>query len=157
MPRPFELPLGSSKPLTLFAQLQTTRRLLNPMGHIQVFSGHVVSSSRRDAPWHHLSIFFLASSFPPFMVELFGVRFCPLPSQVFAGTSEPVRSRDKLSPVNPSPREPTLTEDVFTTSPEPRRWIFTKSDETTLAVQTLNSSRHVSVALTLPTLHIEIA
>lgn len=82
------------------------------------------------------------------MVELFGVRFCSLSSQDFAGTSEPVRFRDRLSPVEPSPREPTLTEDVFKTSPEPRRWIFTKSDETTLAVQKLNSTRLVSVALT---------
>jgi hypothetical protein len=80
--------------------------------HIQVFSGHCVSSSRNDAPWHHLSKFFLASSFPPFMVELFGVRFCHLPSQVFAGSSEPVRPRERLSPDEPSPREPTLTEDI---------------------------------------------
>ena len=43
-------------------------------------------SSFKIALWQHLSSFFLASGFPPFMVELFIVRVCDLLSQAFAGT-----------------------------------------------------------------------
>ncbi|MDA0589625.1 MAG: site-specific integrase [Planctomycetota bacterium] len=58
--------------------------------HTQAVSGLVLSSSAPAALWLHLLRFFLASSFPPFVVELFAVRCCYSPSRVFAETPRPV-------------------------------------------------------------------
>ncbi len=81
------------------------------------------------------------------MVELFGVRFCHLPSQVFAGSSEPVRPREHLSPDEPSPREPTLAED-FSKCPRTPSLDFHQIRIRRPSIPDCWHRRHVSVAPT---------